>query len=155
MASRKSIRFKVSVLLAIPLTSLVALWAFAATVTVGDSMKLLTIGTLYDSVGKPGSDLSRSVQREHLLSAEYLASRSDADRDTLAGQRTVTDQARARFQQEAGGTSAQSAMTPEMKLRFGELVNQVNGLDGSAPRWTTAGSGSPDSPRSSPWCPTR
>ncbi|MEV6861759.1 nitrate- and nitrite sensing domain-containing protein [Streptosporangium subroseum] len=129
MASRKSIRFKVSVLLAIPLTSLVALWGFAATVTVGDSMKLLTIGTLYDSVGKPGGDLSRSVQREHLLSAEYLASRSDADRDTLAGQRTVTDQARARFQQEAGGTSAQSAMTAEMKLRFGELVNQVNGLD--------------------------
>ncbi|AWS47987.1 nitrate- and nitrite sensing domain-containing protein [Streptosporangium sp. 'caverna'] len=129
MASRKSIRFKVSVLLAIPLTSLVALWGFAATVTVGDSMKLLTIGTLYDSVGKPGGDLSRSVQREHLLSAEYLASRSDADRDTLAGQRTVTDQARARFQQEAGGDSAQSAMTAEMKRRFGELVNQVNGLD--------------------------
>ncbi|SNT40951.1 Signal transduction histidine kinase [Streptosporangium subroseum] len=129
MASRKSIRFKVSVLLAIPLTSLVALWGFAATVTVGDSMKLLTIGTLYDSVGKPGGDLSRSVQREHLLSAEYLASRSDADRDTLAGQRTVTDQARARFQQEAGGASAQSAMTAEMKRRFGELVNQVNGLD--------------------------
>jgi signal transduction histidine kinase len=129
MASRKSIRFKVSVLLAIPLTSLVALWGFAATVTVGDSMKLLTIGTLYDSVGKPGGDLSRSVQREHLLSAEYLASRSDADRDTLAGQRTVTDQARVRFQQEAGGTAAQSAMTAEMKLRFGELVNQVNGLD--------------------------
>ncbi|MFC7646094.1 nitrate- and nitrite sensing domain-containing protein [Streptosporangium lutulentum] len=129
MASSRSIRFKVSVLLAIPLTSLVALWGFAATVTVGDSMKLLTIGTLYDSIGKPGGDLSRSVQREHLLSAEYLASRSDADRDTLAGQRMVTDQARARFQQEAGDPSAQSAMTAEMKLRFGELVSRVNELD--------------------------
>ena len=30
MASSKSIRFKVSVLLAIPLTSLVALWGFAS-----------------------------------------------------------------------------------------------------------------------------
>jgi hypothetical protein len=130
MASSKSIRFKVSVLLAIPLTSLVALWGFAATVTVGDSVKLFTIGTLYDSIGQPGGELSRSIQREHLLSAEYLASRSDADRDILAGQRMVTDQARARFQEETSTDLAQSAMTAEMKLRFVELVDRVNGLDG-------------------------
>ena len=76
MASSKSIRFKVAVLLVIPLTSLVAIWGFTTTVTVGDSMSLSAIGTLYESVGKPTADLKSALQREHILSAEYLATRS-------------------------------------------------------------------------------
>ncbi|MEU7988197.1 nitrate- and nitrite sensing domain-containing protein [Streptosporangium canum] len=129
MASSRSIRFKISVLVAIPLTSLVALWGFAGTVAVGDSMSLLAVATLYDSFGGPGDDLSNALQREHLLSAEYLAGRSEADRATLAGQRTVTDQARARFRQATVADSAQSAMTPEMRARFDELMHRVNALD--------------------------
>ncbi|GHH72332.1 histidine kinase [Streptosporangium violaceochromogenes] len=129
MASSKPIRFKISALLAIPLVSLTALWGFAATVTVGDSMSLLTIATLYDSVEKPGDELSNALQREHLLSAEYLATRSEADRSTLAMQRTVTNQARRRFREETTTESAQSAMTDDMKIRFNEVMNRVNALD--------------------------
>ncbi|MDP9863758.1 MULTISPECIES: sensor histidine kinase [Streptosporangium] len=129
MASSRSIRFKISVLVAIPLTSLVALWGFAATVTVGESMSLLTVTTLYDSFGSPGDDLTSALQREHLLSAEYLAGRSAADRATLAGQRTVTDQARERFREATVADSAQSAMTEEIRARFDELMSRVNALD--------------------------
>ncbi|GAA4182014.1 hypothetical protein GCM10022252_07280 [Streptosporangium oxazolinicum] len=128
MAASRSIRFKVSVLLVIPLASLVALWGFATVVTVGDSVSLLSVGTLYDSVGKPAGDLGTAVQREHILSAEYLATRSDADRDTLAGQRSVTDQARSRLR-ETTGESAQAEMSDEMRTRHAELMRQVDGLD--------------------------
>ncbi|MER5624723.1 ATP-binding protein [Streptosporangium sp. NPDC002544] len=129
MASSKSIRFKVSVLLAIPLTSLVAVWGFASVVTVGDSMSLRSIGTLYESVGKPSGDLNSAVQREHILSAEYLATRSDSDHKTLAGQRVVTDQARTRLRQEMDRDEVRAVMPDEMRARHAELIRQVEGLD--------------------------
>ncbi|GAA4223954.1 hypothetical protein FHR32_003066 [Streptosporangium album] len=129
MASSKSIRFKISVLVAIPLTSMVALWGFAATVTIGDSVSLLDVTTLYDSFGGPGDTLNSALQREHLLSAEYLASRSDADRATLTGQRVVTDQARERFRKATTSDPAQSAMSAETRARFDELMSRVNALD--------------------------
>ncbi|MFI6452336.1 nitrate- and nitrite sensing domain-containing protein [Streptosporangium amethystogenes] len=129
MASSRSIRFKVSVLLAIPLTSLVAVWGFASVVTVGDSMSLRSIGTLYESVGKPSSDLNSAVQREHILSAEYLATRSNADHKTLAGQRAVTDQARIRLRQEMDRGEVRAVMSDETRTRHAELIRQVEGLD--------------------------
>ncbi|MGW4423343.1 sensor histidine kinase [Streptosporangium sp. NPDC004631] len=129
MASSKPIRFKISALLAIPLISLIALWGFAATVTVGDSMRLLTIDTLYDTIGKPGDELSDALQREHLLSAEYVATRSSPDQATLALQRTVTNQARQRFREQTSTEAAQAAMTADMKIRFNEVMNRVNALD--------------------------
>ncbi|WP_433249185.1 sensor histidine kinase [Streptosporangium sp. CA-135522] len=129
MASSRSIRFKISVLVAIPLTSLVALWGFAATVTVGDSMSLLNADALYDAVGKPATDLVTSVEREHLLSAEYLATRVAADRATLTGQRAVTDQARARLREGAGSDSARSIMTAEVRAAVDELTARASALD--------------------------
>ncbi|GAA3076130.1 sensor histidine kinase [Streptosporangium carneum] len=129
MASSKPIRFKISALLAIPLISLLALWGFAATVTVGDSMNLLTISTLYDTVGKPGDELSNALQHEHLLSAEYLANRSDSARAALSVQRGVTNQARLRFRERTTTESAKSAMSPDMRIRFNEVMNRINALD--------------------------
>ncbi|MEV8630829.1 nitrate- and nitrite sensing domain-containing protein [Streptosporangium sp. NPDC051023] len=129
MASSKPIRFKISALLAIPLISLLALWGFAATVTVGDSMRLLTISTLYDTVGKPGDELSNALQHEHLLSAEYLAARTDSARAALAVQRGITNQARQRFREQTTTESARSAMSDGMRIRFNEVMNQLNALD--------------------------
>ncbi|MBB4920764.1 sensor histidine kinase [Streptosporangium saharense] len=131
MASSRPIRFKISALLAIPIVSLLALWGFAATVTVGDSMNLLTVSTLYDTVGKPGDELSNSLQHEHLLSAEYLASRTDSARAALAVQRNITNQARQRFRERTNTESAKSAMTPDMRIRFNEVMNRLNALDGT------------------------
>ncbi|MEV7008804.1 nitrate- and nitrite sensing domain-containing protein [Streptosporangium sp. NPDC051022] len=129
MASSRPIRFKISALLAIPLISLLALWGFAATVTVGDSMSLLTISTLFDTVGKPGNELGNAIQREHLISAEYLATRSDTVRADLTVQRTATNQARLRFREQTNTESAKSAMSQEMKIRFNEVMNRLNALE--------------------------
>ncbi|GAA2850650.1 hypothetical protein GCM10010517_08120 [Streptosporangium fragile] len=115
-------------LLAIPITSLVGLWGFAATVTVGDSVSLLTVGRLYSSIGTAAGDLSAALQREHILSAEYLATRSAADRDTLAGQRVVSDQARTRFRRATSTEEVQSSMSAETKARYDELMKRVDAV---------------------------
>ncbi|GGS61605.1 ATPase [Planobispora rosea] len=129
MASSRSIRFKVSVLLAIPLTSLVALWAFAATTTVGAAVERLDVVTLNGAIIRPADLLLGNLQREHLLSAEYLATRSEADRSTLLGQRVATDQARARLREESSDDAVQSALTPQLKDLFGRMMERVERLD--------------------------
>lgn len=130
MASSRSIRFKVSVLLAIPLTSLVAIWGVASAITVGDSVSLRLIGTLHESIGEPASGLNSAVQREHILSAEYLATRFDADHKTLVGQRVATDQARDRLRQEMDADAVRAVTTDELRAHYAELTRQMEGLDG-------------------------
>jgi hypothetical protein len=77
MTSSRSVRFKISALLVIPLLSLGALWAFGASVTLRESANLLTVASLYADIGKPGDELAIALQREHVLSAEYLGTRSE------------------------------------------------------------------------------
>ncbi|GAA3443408.1 ATP-binding protein [Planomonospora venezuelensis] len=129
MASSRSIRFKVSVLLAIPLVSLVALWGFAAATTSDEVITRLNVGTLSDGIIKPGNVLLNNLQREHLLSAEYLATRSETDRFALLGQRTVTDQARDRLREESADESVQSLLTPQTKVLFDRMMTHVGQLD--------------------------
>ncbi|MEU6739947.1 sensor histidine kinase [Streptosporangium sandarakinum] len=129
MASSRSIRFKISALLAIPLTSLVALWGFAATVTVGDSMSLLEADDLYDTVIVPANELSYAVEREHVLSAEYLAVRSDEARAALTLQRAVTDRERSRLRDGARRGLDLAGLGPTSRARFTDLTAAVDALD--------------------------
>ncbi|WP_449062527.1 sensor histidine kinase [Planomonospora algeriensis] len=129
MASSRSIRFKLSVLLVTPLASLVALWGFGAVVTVGDSVGLLNVGTLYETVAEPADDLVLALQREHLLSTEYVVTRSAADRGGLDAQRMITDQARARLRAESAVEAAQSIMSPLTKAHYDELMVRAGRLD--------------------------
>ncbi|MBG0820164.1 nitrate- and nitrite sensing domain-containing protein [Planomonospora sp. ID91781] len=129
MASSRSIRFKLSVLLVTPLASLVALWGFGAVVTVGDSVGLLDAGTLQETVAEPADDLVLALQREHLLSTEYMVTRSPADRGGLDAQRMITDQARARLRAESAVDAAQSIMSPRTKAHYDELMLRAGRID--------------------------
>ncbi|MFF0311007.1 nitrate- and nitrite sensing domain-containing protein [Streptosporangium sp. NPDC004379] len=129
MASSRSIRFKISALLAIPLTSLVALWGFAATVTVGDSVSMLEADDLYDAVIAPANELSYAVEREHMLSAEYLAVRSEDARTALAAQRAVTDGERSRLRDGARRGLGFADLGTTSKARFADLTAAVDALD--------------------------
>ncbi|GGL55934.1 sensor histidine kinase [Planomonospora parontospora] len=129
MASSRSIRFKLSVLLVTPLASLVALWGFGAVVTVGDSVGLLNAGTLQETVAEPADDLVLALQREHLLSTEYMVTRSPADRGGLDAQRMITDQARARLRAESAVDAAQSIMSPRTKAHYDELMVRAGRID--------------------------
>ncbi|WP_347593101.1 sensor histidine kinase [Acrocarpospora sp. B8E8] len=116
-------------MLVIPLVSLVALWGFATTITTSESLNLLTISTLYESIGVPGDKLARSLQREHLLSAEYLATGSTETRSLLDDQRRLTDDDRQEFRRSSSTSQAQNAMSPAMKARYNDAVAAADELD--------------------------
>ncbi|GLW09996.1 hypothetical protein Misp01_51250 [Microtetraspora sp. NBRC 13810] len=127
MASGRSIRFKICVLLAAPLVTLIALWGFAAHVTTDESVDLLTVGTLHDSITGPAAALTAALSKEHLLTAEYLGTHSERGRVVLAGQRAEVDRARTRLRDLSAGALA--SLTPAMRTRFDDLTKKADRLD--------------------------
>ncbi|MBE1564683.1 nitrate- and nitrite sensing domain-containing protein [Nonomuraea africana] len=90
MRSRnRSIRFKIFLLLLLPLLSLSALWGFVLNLTVGDGQALLRAGRLYQTLGVTSTDLGLQLQAERADSA--LASGKRAK--SLGAQRERTDTA--------------------------------------------------------------
>ncbi|GII62907.1 hypothetical protein Skr01_29920 [Sphaerisporangium krabiense] len=130
MASSRSIRFKITALLVIPLLSLAALWIFGAAVTTRESANLLSVSALYDNIGRPAEDLTIALQHEHVLSAEYLGARSQRNRDALIEQRQRTDEYRERMRRLALGPDAQQALsTPAMRTGFADAMAAMDRLD--------------------------
>src|SRR2546430_16210095 len=73
-ARTKRVKTKIVALL----LSLVALWGFAAFVTLREGVNLLWVATLDTGVGKPTESLVSTLQEERRLSLAYLgAHRSD------------------------------------------------------------------------------
>jgi signal transduction histidine kinase len=75
------------------LTSLVALWAFAAYVTVGEGVSLAWLAILETRVGKPTEALVAALQEERRLSVEFGATGVLSGRSTLDNARRATDAA--------------------------------------------------------------
>src|SRR4051812_2996009 len=74
MGSRnRSIRFKIFLLLLLPLLMLSALWGFVLNLTVGDGLALLRTKSLYDSIGVTSADLGLQIQAERGLTARQLS----------------------------------------------------------------------------------
>ncbi|WP_262847216.1 sensor histidine kinase, partial [Sphaerisporangium corydalis] len=130
MASSRSVRFKISALLVIPLLSLAALWLFGASVTTRESVNLLAVASLYADIGKPGEDLAVALQGEHLSSAEYLGSRSPQAQNALARQRQAADRFKEGMRRVAGSERTRSELsTPEMRAAFDGVMTALGHLD--------------------------
>ncbi|TLF60067.1 HAMP domain-containing protein [Nonomuraea sp. KC401] len=92
MGSRnRSIRFKIFLLLLLPLLSLSALWGFVLNLTMGDTQSLLRADTLYQTIGVTSTDLGLQLQAERMRSMEPLTAGEHAQ--VLGGQRSRTDKA--------------------------------------------------------------
>jgi signal transduction histidine kinase len=125
MSSRSShVRAKVVALL----LSLVALWAFAAVVTLREGLNLLGVDTLDKKVDRPTESLITSLQEERRLSLIYLSGRTPAQRADLDNQRVSTDRARATFQRLAGGTDVRAA-SAATERRIRAAFDELKGLD--------------------------
>ena len=105
MGSRnRSIRFKIFLLLLLPLLSLSALWGFVLNLTMGDAQSLLRANTLYSTIGVTSMDLGTQLQAERVRSAETVTTRQLSD--VVRAQRARTDRSVAEFRKavtEAGG----------------------------------------------------
>src|SRR5688572_28999034 len=114
MSSRKSsVRIKVVALL----LSLIALWAFAATVTLREGLNLLSVSTLSTNLGSPTESLLAELQKERRLSLVFLAAGA-SQRNPLALQRTRTDAARAEFARLAGSDEVRDAANGLLEQRI-------------------------------------
>jgi signal transduction histidine kinase len=126
MSSRSShVRAKVVALL----LSLVALWAFAAVMTLREGLNLLWVDTLDKKLDRPTESLITSLQEERRLSLIYLSGRTPAQRADLDRRRADTDRARATFQRLAGGGDVRTAASAATRHRISGALNELKGLD--------------------------
>src|SRR5436305_2243918 len=125
MGSRSShVRTKVVALI----VSLVALWAFAAYVTLRDGLDLLFIGTLDRKVSQPPHALVTALQEERRLSLVYLSGHTPQQRAALDGQRARTDAARTRFETASRASDARLAANGTVTQRVDDAFTTLKGL---------------------------
>ncbi|MBF8189530.1 nitrate- and nitrite sensing domain-containing protein [Nonomuraea sp. K274] len=119
----RPIALKILVLLLVPLLSLVGLWAFAAGLTGGDGLRLLSINDLATNLATPSEQVNIHLQNERLLSVQLLATGRGADE--LAGQRGATDRSVASFRRLAKN---QRDLAPEMTTQLTALNGKLDQL---------------------------
>ncbi|MEH0846193.1 nitrate- and nitrite sensing domain-containing protein [Micromonospora sp. CPCC 205711] len=120
------LRTKVIALLA----SLVALWSFAAWVTVADGFNLLWVQTLDSQVAEPGEPLVTELQTERRLATSYLGQRGERQRAGLTAQWGRTGQAADAFRTSVRGWQAELATSDEARDRIDAVLTGLDGLDG-------------------------
>ncbi|WP_020522324.1 sensor histidine kinase [Catelliglobosispora koreensis] len=101
------------------LASLVALWAFAAYVTVGEGISLVWLATLEQQVAKPTETLVAALQQER---------RAAAERSGLDSARAATDAAIQRQLEGMRGQAAQWATSSASDERLEILLRALDGL---------------------------
>ena len=86
-----SIRLRILLLVAIPILSLIGVYAFAATTTASDAINLSRSRTLKDTIGTPTGNYEAQVDTERLLAVAYLAAPVPSNLATLRAQETRTE----------------------------------------------------------------
>ncbi|WP_229400034.1 sensor histidine kinase [Micromonospora okii] len=125
MRSRSTnLRTKVVALLA----SLVALWAFAAWVTVRDGFNVLGVQTLNEAVSEPSEKLTLQLQRERKISLAYLGRPDEQRRAALGEERRRTDQLAAAFRESAGGWRARVTASDTLEQRIDAVDRNLSRL---------------------------
>ncbi|MGH3388102.1 MAG: nitrate- and nitrite sensing domain-containing protein, partial [Actinomadura sp.] len=132
MRSRtRSIRFKISALLGVPVVALVVLWGFVAAVTGEDALEQRDFDLLNDRLGGPAQNLVRELGQERLRTAMFLstgATGGAAERGDLNAQRARTDAAAAAFRTQVLAPEARTAY-PEATRRYAdEMIRRLDGL---------------------------
>ena len=90
----KSVRRAIAALLLVPLVSLIAIWAFAATITSRGAVSLFAVQKMTDKIGYPVDNLVQALAAERRSAMVYLADPHRAGaRDDLRAAEGTTDRA--------------------------------------------------------------
>jgi signal transduction histidine kinase len=122
----RSIRLRIVLLVAIPILSLIGVYAFAATITASDAINLARSRTLKDTIGTPTGNLEAQVDAERLLAVVYLAAPVPSNLATLHAQEAKTLLTQAALRKAAAATMGDAAPA-EMQAIDG-LVKAAAGL---------------------------
>lgn len=123
-ASSASLRNKIAAVL----LSLVALWAFAAYVTVGEGVSVVWYATLQQQVAKPLETVVGDLQEERRTTVEFIAHGGSSPTSALLTARTDTDNAVAALRQHLGRRLAQWSTSGDTDSRLTDLLRALDGL---------------------------
>ncbi len=126
-SKNRSIRFKIFLLLLLPLLMLSAMWGFALKLTVGDGVILMRSKTLYDTVGIASTDLGLQIQAERALTAGVLSS-GQTNSAALTAQQAKTTASVDRFRRTAGEDSTRDAMGEDLVAPLESLLSSLERL---------------------------
>lgn len=121
---QRPIRFTITILLVIPLVSLVALWAYAASSTVGGAIAKRNSGAENADVGGATLALAQRLDAERAYTFAWQNSDGRLPRATLVGLRARTDEAIAAFR--SGQAKAASAEPAAVKPLAAKLLSDLN-----------------------------
>ena len=125
MSSRSShVRTKIVALL----VSLVALWAFAAFVTIREGVNLLAVSTLNDNVAQPGVTLLEALQDERRTTQIYLGGNRPLQRTAMLEARARTDAAVTTFRELAGSRKVKFSSSNALTARIGDTFAYLDEL---------------------------
>ncbi|GAA3932048.1 hypothetical protein GCM10023085_11700 [Actinomadura viridis] len=124
----RTVRFKVTALVAVSLVSLSVLWAFAASVTLGEGLNLRNVETVQDHFEYPSGALGSSLQAERRLTMVYLGSKAPTDAAAMEAGRLVTDRQADLFRRLAGDKGALDSAPEQTRQLAKEIINGLNGL---------------------------
>ncbi|MFL6053901.1 MAG: nitrate- and nitrite sensing domain-containing protein [Actinoallomurus sp.] len=124
----RSVRFKIVLLLIVPLVSLSTLWAFAASITLGDGLNLRHVNTIQDHLGYPSGALGSALAQERRLSMVFLGSKSTGDRASMESGRLITDRQADLFRRLAVDPGAQKAANAQARQWTRDVLQHLDGL---------------------------
>jgi signal transduction histidine kinase len=122
---RRSIRLRIILLVAIPILSLIGLYAFAATITASDAINLARAKALKADTGTPTGNLESAIDAERLLAVIYLAAPAPQNLAALKAQEQKTDKADTAFRAAMTSSATLGDAGPAEKQAIAALVKQV------------------------------
>ncbi|MEU9025438.1 nitrate- and nitrite sensing domain-containing protein [Actinomadura sp. NPDC048394] len=119
---------RVGLLLAIPLASLLALWAFSAASTLSAALQRSDFSSLYSAIGLPANAVTVTIQEERAAASAVIASRSSANLQKLQTQVAKTDAAVAAFRKSALSSKSQGLMSATLRARVRAVSTEFEAL---------------------------
>jgi signal transduction histidine kinase len=104
-----SIRLRILLLVAIPILSLIGLYAYAATTTASNAINLSRSRTLKDTIGTPTGNFEAQIDAERLLAVAYLAAPIPSNLATLRAQEAKTQAAEEAFKNVAASSAGNAS----------------------------------------------
>ena len=123
---RSSIRLRIILLVAIPILSLIGLYAFAATITASDAINLARAKALKADTGTPTGNLESQIDAERLLAVIYLAAPAPQNLAALKGQEQKTDRADKAFRAAMTSSATLDNAGAAEKQAIAALIRQVD-----------------------------
>jgi signal transduction histidine kinase len=119
---QRSIRFRVFVLVIIPVLSLIGVYAFAVGISAGDAVRLARATSVTASIRLPNTRVQSQLDAESLLALAYLGTPTDSNLAALHRQEASTDRAVRQYQ----ATVSSAAVTKNASAAEKQAIAAAN-----------------------------